>query len=213
MKGNCSGGINAYYNADTRRRNAFWGSMTRLAKIIKHRIEYSSPSVYHHSKKRNRRALLVMRNIGEAEIFNQGMQYRVKTEDKLCDHHISFYYSNISGTCVLCYHLIYVNIPRSKMHEPLVLIRSTDRSDFCVALKKITRSGERLSLWEINTLVKIPAQAMKKRSKANVKVGEVIGWVRQNLLWQAYVIAVVSKLPTEVLIITLEILLRPVDMI
>jgi hypothetical protein len=152
MKGNCSGGINAHCNADTRRRNAFWGSMTRLAKMTEHRIEYSNPSVYHHSKKRNRRALLVMRNIGKAEIINQGMQYRVKTEDKLCDQHIGFYYSNISGICVLCYHLIYVSIPRSKMREPLVLIHSADRSDFCVVLKKTTdpangRLSEGSTLW------------------------------------------------------------------
>jgi hypothetical protein len=118
--------ISSHCNEATPRRNGFWASMTRIAKIINRGIEYYPDSVRHNFNTATRRAAGFVHIIGERQMNRQKEFYCTNTEEATCNCGVCSYLSKMFKCFVPYRHLLHSGLTKLTLLTPPSLIRSPE---------------------------------------------------------------------------------------
>jgi hypothetical protein len=199
---NCLESLNGHCNADTPRRNCFWGSMIRLARAIDRGIENFSANVRHNFNTATRRSLNLVHVIGEPELTQQEAYYHTNVVDQTCECGDTSYYSRVYRTLIPCCHLLRLGLTRPRMPTPPVLVRSTDNSQvppFSVDLEKVARPGEEPSPQRRDSLINLSARSIKHLSRSGKNLDEIRTWVTANFPQPQEMVTFVQNIPLPIL--------------
>jgi hypothetical protein len=137
MTTNCLKSINGHANSQVARLNKFRGSMSRLANMVEHVVQFFGSSLREDFNSAIRKRVLLSRAIGEAEISKQKVPYRTNEEDRTCRCGMTVYWTSVYHSFVPCCHTIHAYLPRPRGFEPPTLDSSRQPAGSCVLFDKI----------------------------------------------------------------------------
>jgi hypothetical protein len=192
--------INGHCNESTPRRNSFWGSLTRLAKMVNRGIDCFPLSVKHNFNAATRRTAAFVRIIGQHEINRQKVFYRTNPQNATCDCGVSSYFSRLFNQFIPCCHLMHAGLKKPVLVNPPSLVRSVE-SYFVLVLESAERDGEEPSRERRDTLIDLTAHAIKNLSKTGVKFEDVLVWATSNWQTDDHIDKFVCNLPVSTLML------------
>jgi hypothetical protein len=198
---NCVESINGHRNEDTPRRNTFWGSMCRTARMIERGIGSFALSVRRNFNCAARREIRFMRSIGEQEMQMQRSFYQTDGEQRTCDCGTASGLTKIYGISFPGSHLLSAGVSRPRMTVTPGLVHSLNPTSFSLILEKTARAGKEPSLERREVLVNMAAHSIKCLSRTGVRLPEIVSWVQQSFPPLDQTMMFVNNIPIPVLLL------------